>query len=136
MRAFRLFLRDRSSAAAIAAVLVQLMLLQAVAAGQACLDVAFADGPQILCSGAPAPVDWRGADAPAGGGSGHCPDCACATLCGASGPLPATLGSDVAPVIFTDPDTAAQLRFESSRNFSRPLPRGELRQRGPPVLSA
>lgn len=137
MRALRLFLRDRISAAALAAVLVQLMLLQAVAGGQACLDMAFAGAQAVLCSGYPVPDDQVSvAGGQRGDGSEHCSDCPCATLCGSAAPLVATFGSDAWPVVFADATTTAGLSFPGDTHRSRAFARAELRQRGPPHLSA
>ncbi|NDW04353.1 hypothetical protein [Jiella pacifica] len=137
MRALRQFFRDRSSAAALVAVIVQLMLLQTVAAGQACLDVAFGGGPQVLCSGAPVPAGWAGfAGETSGDGSGHCPDCPCATLCSSSAPHAVLAPPIVEPAVFADRPVLTSRALYKDTHLSRALPPGELRLRGPPASSA
>ncbi|WAP67656.1 hypothetical protein [Jiella pelagia] len=113
------------------------MMLQTVTAGQACLEAAFGGGPQVLCSGAPVPSEWTGrAGETSGDSSGHCPDCSCATLCSSSA-LHAVLSNPIVePAVFADLYARTARAFLEDTHLSRALPPGELRLRGPPVISA
>lgn len=112
------------------------MLLQTVAAGQACLDVAFAGAPQVLCSGDPVPAEWAGfAGETSGDGSGHCPDCPCATLCGSSAPHAVLTPPIDEPAVFADRPALRLRALDTDTHLSRALPPGDLRLRGPPASS-
>ncbi|MBO0905985.1 hypothetical protein [Jiella sonneratiae] len=137
MRAFRLLLGDRLTAAAAVALLAQLMLLQGLVAGKSCLDMAFGGVPAVLCSGVAVPADAavdRGERSD--GNSGHCPDCACATLCGSGRPVVMAMTPETAPAFDRSASIALPRPVAARVVRRRTIPGGLMRQRGPPSLSA
>ncbi|MBP0615681.1 hypothetical protein [Jiella mangrovi] len=135
MRTVRHFLRDKVSAAAFVAVLAQLMLLQMLVAGQNCLAMTFAEGPQVLCSGSLVPQD--GVEARRDAGSDHCPGCACAIACGGQGhPSVTTQTAEAAPAFALETPGGIKRLAQGGPPPSLALAQGQLRLRDPPDFSA
>lgn len=136
MNRFRQSFRDRVTAAAVIAFAVQLLLVQAMAAGFACGTAVAAEVPTgiVICHDGEARVAAGPAHVPANA-AGCCLDCQCGTACGWQSGLPAALAPrvDLGPAFASlraTPMPPAPLAPTARPPFVDPDPRG------PPSFSA